>query len=347
MVTRDEVIWAYRLILGREPESEAMIEAQRQYNPDLATLRRGLLQSQEFAASTVAWLESGPNAMQLDLDLLRRCAAPARELTDGSDYCTDWLGVKTDVKLLGIPADRRDVPSAADRNCYEYASLLTAIDRAHEQKRFTMVELGAGWGPWISAAGVVCRRRAFQEVNLIGVEADAGRCRLMQCHLSRNQLLDTPNVNCRVLHGAAWTTDGTVYFPAIDPLKDHGAAVSVTAAERDYRGRPLEHIAVPAYSLSTICDGFETIDYMHWDIQGAEATLASSASEFLDKSVKYLYIGTHNLEIEGQLMKFFYEHHWEVLHYEPWRFRFDRAAPSFDAMGLRDGEIFARNRLLT
>lgn len=347
MLTRDEVIWAYRLILGREPESEAMVEAQRQYNPDLATLRRGLLESQEFAASTTAWLENSPNAMKLDVDLLRRHAAPARELTDGSDYCADWLGVKTNVKLLGIPVNRHDIPTTPDRYCYEYASLLTVIDRVHDQKRFTMVELGAGWGPWISAAGVVCRRRKFQQINLVGVEADAGRCRLMQSHLSGNDLLDAPNVKCRLFQGAAWTNDGTVYFPEIDPVKDHGAAVSVTPTVKDYRGRPLEHIAVPAYSLPTICDGLETIDYMHWDIQGSEATLAFSASEFLDNSVRYLYIGTHNLEIEGQLIRFFYEHDWEVLHYEPWRFRFNGAAPSFDAMGLRDGEIFARNPLLT
>ncbi len=48
VLTRDEVIWGYRLMLGREPESEAVIEAHRQL-PDLPTYRRALLECAEFA----------------------------------------------------------------------------------------------------------------------------------------------------------------------------------------------------------------------------------------------------------------------------------------------------------
>ncbi|WP_410211798.1 WcbI family polysaccharide biosynthesis putative acetyltransferase [Aquirhabdus sp.] len=47
MVTRDEVIWCYRLILGREPESEEAIAHQQQYE-DLETLRAFFLQSSEY-----------------------------------------------------------------------------------------------------------------------------------------------------------------------------------------------------------------------------------------------------------------------------------------------------------
>ena len=47
MVTRDEVIWCYRLILGREPESEEAIAHQQQYE-DLEALRAFFLQSSEY-----------------------------------------------------------------------------------------------------------------------------------------------------------------------------------------------------------------------------------------------------------------------------------------------------------
>lgn len=48
MLTRDAVIWGYRLMLGREPESDAVIEAHQQL-PDLPTFRRALLECAEFA----------------------------------------------------------------------------------------------------------------------------------------------------------------------------------------------------------------------------------------------------------------------------------------------------------
>jgi hypothetical protein len=347
MITRDEVIWAYRLILGREPESESIIEAHCRANPDLATLRRGMLRSQEFVASTANWLAINRNAMHLDIEALFRCVVPASEIIEGPDYCTNWLGIKTDVSLFGIPADRYNVPITADTQCYEYASLLMAIDQIQDRKQFTTVEVGAAWGPWIAAAGVICRRREFQQINLVGIEADAGKCRLMENHLGRNGLLDASNVKSRLLHGAVSANDGTVYFPVIDPLVDYGAAASLSPVETDYRGMSLEHIAVPAYSLPTICEGFDIVDYMHWDIQGAEAALATASAEFLNQSVRYLFIGTHNLQIEGDLMKFFYEQQWGVLHYVPWRFRYDRSLASLEAMGWWDGEMFACNPRLT
>lgn len=46
-VTREDVIWAYRMILGREPESESAIQSKINC-PDRKALRRLILNSQEF-----------------------------------------------------------------------------------------------------------------------------------------------------------------------------------------------------------------------------------------------------------------------------------------------------------
>lgn len=48
MLTRDAVTWGYRLLLGREPENEAVIEAHQRL-ADLPTFRRALLECAEFA----------------------------------------------------------------------------------------------------------------------------------------------------------------------------------------------------------------------------------------------------------------------------------------------------------
>lgn len=47
-VSREAVEWAYRLLLGREPESEAVIASQIEGNRDFGQLRRSFLSSPEF-----------------------------------------------------------------------------------------------------------------------------------------------------------------------------------------------------------------------------------------------------------------------------------------------------------
>lgn len=46
--TRSDIVYGYRMILGREPESEAMIEAQQMQHASVASFRRSLLKSIEF-----------------------------------------------------------------------------------------------------------------------------------------------------------------------------------------------------------------------------------------------------------------------------------------------------------
>jgi hypothetical protein len=48
-ITREEIIWAYRCILGREPESELVIEGATSY-PNFSSLRRAMIDSAEFQA---------------------------------------------------------------------------------------------------------------------------------------------------------------------------------------------------------------------------------------------------------------------------------------------------------
>jgi len=45
---REEVVWAYRILLGREPESEQVIDEHRSAWPDRAALIAGMRQSQEY-----------------------------------------------------------------------------------------------------------------------------------------------------------------------------------------------------------------------------------------------------------------------------------------------------------
>jgi FkbM family methyltransferase len=294
--------------------------------------------------------------MHIDIELLNRHRAREAALFIESGCFTNWLGVRTDASVFGN-GDRfrdrilADIPSteAGDdvfAGYLEYAALLTAIESVPDRKRFTAVELGAGWGPWISACGVVCRDLEFEQTVLLGVEADQGRHEFMRRHLARNELLDVPNIDCKTIHGAIWTEDTVLKFPACD-LSDSGGAVSVDASGHDYRGYDTSFVEVPAFALTTLCQTLPTIDYMHCDIQGSELRVLSSAIEFLDAHVRYLFVGTHSRFIDGGLISLFYEHGWDILAELPCYFEYDRRIPSLEGMTKRDGEIFVRNpRLL-
>jgi len=76
MVSREAVVWAYRLILGREPESDAFVEGHCR-TESIATLRRGFFESEEFACQNLreklprAWVITpvmrGKRSMWVDL----------------------------------------------------------------------------------------------------------------------------------------------------------------------------------------------------------------------------------------------------------------------------------------
>lgn len=282
---------------------------------------------------------------------MQKFAARPEELLLTNPECyMNWLGLQTEASMF-ISADeirgtvRQELPFPTDGvygHTAEYTSLLTAIDRTANRERFTAIELGAGWGPWISAVGIVCKRLGFKDINLVGVEAHDAKFEMMREHMARNGLLDVPGVNTRLMMGAAWKEDTELRFPKIS-VQDHGGAATDSAGEKDYRGADLEHVAVKAFSVPTICEGLGRIDYMHWDIQGAELPTAQASIDFLEKNVRYLFIGTHSRVIEGRLLELFHGRKWDVLHQKPCVFSYSLQAPSIEAMTQDDGELFLRN----
>jgi FkbM family methyltransferase len=250
-----------------------------------------------------------------DTGILNRYKAPASDLVAEQGCFTNWLGLRTEASMFASCEQITgrifaDVPLSDDGvygGVAEYASFLTAIEQSRDQGRFNAIELGAGWGPWISGVGKVCQRLGFSEINLLGVEADRDKCRLMKEHMARNR------INAKVTHGAAWKEDTTLRFPVIHS-QDHGAAATAKTDIKDYRGFEQRYVEVPAFSLATMCADMPIIDYMHWDIQGAELELARSGADLLNKRVRFLFVGTHSRPIEGGLIEFFYEHQWDVLY---------------------------------
>jgi SAM-dependent methyltransferase len=67
-ISKEEVLWCYRMILGREPESDAVVQA-RMTMKDLATLRKAFFHSPEFLKKRAALSGTRPPSPSLPLDL--------------------------------------------------------------------------------------------------------------------------------------------------------------------------------------------------------------------------------------------------------------------------------------
>ena len=221
----------------------------------------------------------------------------------------------------------------------EYTGLLTAFEHRASPSSFVAVELGAAWGPWVALAGVVAKRNGVKNISLVAVEASEQKIGALHDHLSRNGLIGAEGIDTRIIHGAAWSEDTTLHFPKEMPITDYGGAASSVEAENDYRGFTYETVPVKAFSLATLSEGLSRIDYMHWDIKGAERDLALSSGDFLDARVKYLYIGTHSRSIEGVLMDKFFQMGWDLLWQQPCSFTYDKSKPSLEGMTTTDGEM--------
>lgn len=178
---------------------------------------------------------------------------------------------------------------------------------------------------------------------LCGVEADPNKFEAMKRHLALNRLVPSPSLAVHLLNCAAWHENTILRFPKIG-VSDMGAAASDSSASVDYRGHEFEMLEIQALSLEKICKVFEgPIDIGHWDVQGAELTIAEASRELLCQRFRSLQIGTHSRLIEGNLLQLFHDMGWDVVHQQPCHMSYNKDIPSLEGMTTTDGEIQARN----
>ncbi|KSV79015.1 hypothetical protein N182_18660 [Sinorhizobium sp. GL2] len=214
--------------------------------------------------------------MTIDVELLASFAAKLDCIGEPEpDKFINWLGIKTDASLFPDNPNLagqilKDLPTGGDGvygSYREYAAFLTAIrEKGEDRGSFAAVELGAGWGPWVSSIGKVCQREGFSQINLVAVEAGQARIDALHRHLRDNGLLADEAINVKIIEGAAWSHDGPLYFPVVGAV-DHGGAASQSAGKTDYRGHDALFVEVDGVGLATICDGIDRVDFMHWDVR--------------------------------------------------------------------------------
>lgn len=197
----------------------------------------------------------------------------------------------------------------------EFAAALQSVEQASDT--FTMIELGCGWGCWMSITGVAAKRQGLK-THVIGVEGDPTHIDYARETLAINEF-ETGEQTLH--HGIAGAQKGTALFPkkaadkadwGLEPVFDPDAKKYAKLK----KSGAYEELSV--IGLAELTRGHKYIDLIHIDIQGGELDFVKNSIKPLSKKVKRLVIGTHSRHIEGMLV--------EILEKAGWILEIERPA---------------------
>lgn len=253
-------------------------------------------------------------------EVMRRHAVPG--LVPRPGLLTNFLGVLIDPKFFpSILQDRAGevegipIPANWHADIAEWGAALRAVDLA--RGRFTVMELGCGWGCWLNNTGVAARRAGL-DVHLIGVEGDEGHIGFAHEACTTNGFREDQR---SLHHGIAAAGSGFALFPRQKEAGMSWGLEPVFGASEEQRreaARTGDYDELPMIALGDLAAPHERIDLLHVDIQGGEADLVAGSLDLLREKVAYILIGTHSRAIEGRLF--------DMLLGKGWRLEIERPA---------------------
>ena len=347
-VTREDIRLAYELILQRHPESEQAYDAHRHF-PNRMALGKALLRSEEFRRrQSMPAMPATPPAFvgfrPADVALVRRFRP-----YDGpgeAGFTTNFLGVRTRVAFVTTlgPFDGVVEPAPVPAGSLiggatEWLGTLKSVLGATGCWR--MLELGAGFGPWMTATAAAARQCGITDIRLYGVEGDAGHAAFMHQHLCDNGLDPADHV---LLHGVVGATDGTARWAEVaDPARVYGGR-PLPDSGVDYHGALQPRQAtVPMFGITDLLAREPRWNLVHMDIQGGEAEVCRAGMAALTERVGWAVVGTHGRLMDGEVMAAFHAAGWWLEHETPSIMAWREKARSLESMTTADGAQVWRN----
>ena len=285
------------------------------------------------------------------------------------DFFIDWMGVRTRMSMLSwapqelanTVSSELPIPDDGYRSeAEEYVGLALALDRADSD--FWVMEVGAGWAPWV-VSGVVAARDRGLSARGVAIEAHAEHARWAVQHAQDNgidvELIEgsaeeilaevrNSTATMLVLVAAGWHENTVLEFPDVDGI-DMGLAVcTMPDSGTDYRGAHLQHKKVTAICLEELFGalGNPRVDLVHIDVQGVEYELLRAEARAVQDHAQLMAVGTHSRLAEGQLQDFFLERGWGIIIDQPCEAIFTMTRPTLAGFTVRDGFQLYENPFL-
>jgi len=223
-------------------------------------------------------------------------------------FTADFLGTMTSVDFMEgsniqeHSTDRyQETPyPQVSEEYFEWISLLESINVA--QGKFTMIELGAGYGRWLVSAVKALKQKKDIPYYLIGVEAEPEHFQMMRNHFHNNGLNPDEHI---CIKAAVTDNDDTALFAVGHAKEWWGQAIMKKSSiiQSEYKNAHVEKIK--AISFNTILNPLSYVNLIDIDVQGAEFKALAASADQLDSKVKRVHIGTHSRKIEKNLRKLF------------------------------------------
>jgi FkbM family methyltransferase len=355
MLSREDIIWGYRYILGRDPESDEMIKLQSEFFTSISSFRHSLMNSIEFKLQI---LFSGSHEylgyFPADVNIFDEFSSNSPQPTPG--FVTDFLGSRARISSLWDGVQHLDgmvlpkpIPGDYHADTTEWLGVLKAV--LASTNCFIAMELGAGIGPWLVASTVAARLRGIDDIRLLGVEADPGRYALMVQNLRDNNI--DPNEHTLICGGVG-TVSGRAKWPRIAdprnfsggrPIRSHGdRQESLDSEDVKYLEGLLDGVVdVNIISFEELLGTQPRWDLVHLDVQGTEVELCTACIANMSKCVRYLVVGTHSRKLDGDLLALMYSAGWNLEHEKPVEFTYNKQLQSLERMTRTDGVQVWRN----
>lgn len=310
----------YRGLLGREADPGGLATYTARFSAGgIARVAADLVGSEEFRARQAPPVPAPPEpagCLRSEAEAVFALFR-AEGLAGEPGLVTDFMGGRLSVAFvfglepLSGAVEGLPIPGNCHGDALEWLGTLRAVLEARGS--FTILELGAGWGPWCAVAHRGARMRGISKISVVAVEGEAGHVGFIHEHFRTNGV---PAEAARVLHGVAGPRDGFAEFPRHRWANtDYGGAAAFGEApgERvglDYfvglRGENLAEIErLPCHSLATLLAPHDRVDLVHCDVQGAEEEVFAAGLEAANAKVRRVVVGTHSFALDRALAALF------------------------------------------
>jgi FkbM family methyltransferase len=232
----------------------------------------------------------------------------------------DWIGMRYDPAWW--PWIATPEPPTPSEDYFEWIDLLEAVAAAED--RFTMLDLGAGFGRWGIRGALAATQRGLRHIDIRLVEGEPQHAAWLREAAQLNGLSD-PEIT--ITEAVVSYTEGPVGFAIAVAGQDYDAhnwwgqfapkTAEARKTGRSYLGHPVfrsdlghDLVYIPAITFEALAADVAVIDLVNMDIQGAERELIENAIASFSRKVRRVHIGTHGTEIEDAIRRVFRDAGW-------------------------------------